>query len=274
MTVILRVLHFSNVHVDSSLTKVQRPDALYGFERRVSPMVTTMLIAAVGANWTLLQRLLGGLASTLACRREVFACFNVTNTAAATLPPDRRRGVECMAVCSTSFCLSQGLLFFDTNLPAKRCAKLYATDASPNGVGGCVAPPSHKRLALFDVARRGGRTRALGWLCSRRTTCFEDGLGCFVFVPFFKGQYINFLELESLIRLLTLVTREGVKPQAALRTCGFARGFGSRLKGRSSSRKVDLLRKLGFWCRASDMALELVWVPAWANLADAPSRNK
>ena len=29
-----------------------------------------------------------------------------------------------------------------------------------------------------------------------------------------------------------------------------------------------------FWCLAYDIALELVWVPTWANPADAPSRDK
>ena len=33
-------------------------------------------------------------------------------------------------------------------------------------------------------------------------------------------------------------------------------------KGRSSSRKINFLRpKMGFWCLAYDIALELVWVP-------------
>ena len=39
-------------------------------------------------------------------------------------------------------------------------------------------------------------------------------------------------------------------------------------------RAHEVLRKLRFWCLACDIALELVWVPAWANPADAPSRSK
>ena len=92
---ILFVFAFSDVHVDSSPIEVQRSDALYDFahmrtnvgksgitlsaefwrgrldgvsgtlgfsvERRVSLMIITMLVAAVGVNRTLLQRLLGGL---------------------------------------------------------------------------------------------------------------------------------------------------------------------------------------------------------------------
>ena len=51
--------------------------------------------------------------------------------------------------------------------------------------------------------------------------------------------------------------------------------LGAVSKGRSSSRKMNfLLRKLGFWCLAYDIALERVWVPTWANPPDAPSRNR
>ena len=35
-----------------------------------------------------------------------------------------------------------------------------------------------------------------------------------------------------------------------------------------------MLQKLGFWCLAYDIALELVWMPTRANPADASSRNK
>ena len=57
--------------------------------RRVSLMIITMLVAAVGANRTLLLRLLRGWAFALAFRREVFASLDVSYTA-ATLPPSRR----------------------------------------------------------------------------------------------------------------------------------------------------------------------------------------
>ena len=50
--------------------------------------------------------------------------------------------------------------------------------------------------------------------------------------------------------------------------------LGAVSKGRSSSRKSNFtLRKLVFLCLACDIALELVWVPTWANPADAPSRK-
>ena len=72
----------------------------------------------------------------------------------------------------------------------------------------------------------------------------------------------------SLVSLLRRVTRTGT---AALGTVDSRVVWGAVPKGRSSSRKLNfLLRKLGFWCLAYDIALELVWVPTWANPAAAP----
>ena len=91
---------------------------------------------------------------------------------------------------------------------------------------------------------------------------------------FCSAKHINLLDMESLISLFRCVTREGMRAQRLPGTCGFTRSFGSRLKRRSSPRKLNfLLRRLGFWCFAFDIALELVWVTTWTNPADAPSRN-
>ena len=67
----------------------------------------------------------------------------------------------------------------------------------------------------------------------------------------------------------TLFMRRRAQPS---RTCRFARGFWEpSQKGRSDSRKLSfLLRKLGFRCLGYDVALELVWVPTWANPEDVP----
>ena len=70
------------------------PDLVSGtvgffLERRVSLLLITMLVAAVGVNRTLLRRILGGWAFALACRREAFTSLDVSYTTAATLPPSR-----------------------------------------------------------------------------------------------------------------------------------------------------------------------------------------
>ena len=77
--------------------------------------------------------------------------------------------------------------------------------------------------------------------------------------------------MESLISLLRRVTREGVRERRLLVLVDSRVVLGAVSKGRSSSRKINfLLRKLVFWYLAYDLALELVWVPTWANPADAP----
>ena len=106
-----------------------------------------MLVAAVGAN--LLQRFLGGCASALAF---AFASLAVSCTAAVTLPPCVRCRVN--GALLNELLLVTGLAFLlETNLRAEPCEKLYATDASPDVAGGCVAPITEEAwLALYALA--------------------------------------------------------------------------------------------------------------------------
>ena len=119
---IINILHFSDVLVKSSPVEVQRADACttsvkyqhmqasqavrssgvflggrldgisgtigFPLKRRVSVMLTTMLIAAVDVNQTLLQHLLGRWASDLAFPRGLFASLSVSSIATAA---DRTR---------------------------------------------------------------------------------------------------------------------------------------------------------------------------------------
>ena len=104
------------------------------------------------------------------------------------------------------------------------------------------------------------------------TTCFEAGLGHDVSIPLVQGQAHQSPELESLISLLRRVTREGIRAQRLLVLVDSRVVLGAVSKGRSNSRKLNFaLRRQGFWCLAHDIALELVWMPTWANLAEIES---
>ena len=234
-------------------------------EHWVLLMLVTMLISAPGVTRTLLRRFLGGWASSL----------DVSYTAATTLPPSRR--------CRLNGSLLDVLLLvtglaplLETSLRAEPCEKLYATDASPSGAGGCFASITREDcLALYDLVEAKVSTFAvkpsnmhdvraaaaplalkLNW-----TTMFS--------CRFLAGKHINLQFHEILISLFRRITRE------APGTCGFARSLGGRLKRTIESRKINfLLRKLRFLCLAYDVALELLWAPTWAKLADAPSRSK
>ena len=127
----------------------------FPLERRVSLVLIMILVAAAGANRTLLRRLLGGWAFALAFGRQAFACLDVACSAAASLAPTRR--------CRVSGALLDELLLitglaplFETNLRAEPCDKLYAAQDSPDGAGGC--PTSVRTIGSHCVIcrRKGG----------------------------------------------------------------------------------------------------------------------
>ena len=136
-------------------------------------------------------------------------------------------------------------------------------------------------LALYDLAEEKGEHVRPDWkgeeppsnvndvraaaaplaLWSKWTTLFS--------CRFFTGKRINPVELESFISLFRRITREGIR-----RTALAWLWEPSQKDDRAHDRYNFLLRKLGFWCLANDIAQELILVPAWANPADATSRSK
>ena len=185
--VILSILQVSDVHVGSSPIEAQRADALYDFfqmptnasksgstfsgefwrgrlndvsgmlgfhlERRVSLMLITVLVAAVGVNRTLLRRLLEGWA---------FARLDVSYTATATLPPSRR--------CRVNGALLNELLFvawlvflLETYLRAELARS--STLQTPHQMVLAGAPrPSRRRIGSPSTSwPKKRRTRPLYW---------------------------------------------------------------------------------------------------------------
>ena len=160
-----------------------------------------------------------------------------------------------------SFYLSQSLLFYWRQTCGQNPAKkLYTTDASPSDAGGFFASITREDwLSWYDLAEEKLKHVRLDWKGEEPPSDMHDVRAAaeplalklkwttLFSYRFLAGQHIKLLELES-----RDVSR-----------------------GRWSSRQFNfLLQKLGFWCLACDIALELVWVPTWANPVDAPSRNK
>ena len=130
--------------------------------RQILLMLITMLMSAVGVNRTLL-RLLGGWAFALALRREVFASLDVSHTAATSLPPSRRCGLNG-ALLDEFLLVTELAPLLETHLRAEPCETLYATDASPSGAGGCFASITREDwLALYDLAEEKGEHVRLDW---------------------------------------------------------------------------------------------------------------
>ena len=188
-------------------------------------MLVTMLISAVGVNRTPPRHLLGGWAFALAFRREVFASLDVSRS-----------------------CLSQGsLLCWKRTCGRNPSKKLNATDASPSGAGGCVAPNTREAwLALYDVAEEKGEQVRLGKAMNHRAACAMDAQPLRLLAlqlsratlcssRFFRRQR------ESPTSRLRRVAREGIRGTTALGTCRFTRGFGSCLERALELTKDQLL---------------------------------
>ena len=83
-----------------------------------------------------------------------------------------------------------------TNLRAEPCEQLYASDASPGGAGGCVAPAP----GSHDLAEEKGEHVRLNWKGEEPPSNVHDGraaaapfaleleLGHDVFLPFLRRQ--------------------------------------------------------------------------------------
>ena len=94
---------------------------------------------------------------------------------------------------------------------AQPCEKLYATDAAPDGAGGCVASITQNDwLALYDLAEEKGERVRLDWKGEEPPSNMHDGLAAAAAIAMklnwttmfsyrlSTGKHINLLELESL----------------------------------------------------------------------------
>ena len=91
---------------------------------------------------------------------------------------------------------------------------------------------------------------------------------------FRTNDHINVLELVALVSLLRRLSNQGVRRQRILCCVDPRVVLGAVTKGRSSSRKLNhVLRKLAYEYLASSLTVDLLWVPSWANPANAPSRH-
>ena len=262
----LASLQLSDVHLDSSPIEVQRADALYDFlqmrtsagksgttlfgelwggrldgvsgtlgfllERRVSLMLVTMLISAVGVNRSLLRR----LRERGAFRREVFASLHVSCTAATPLPPSRRCRLN--GALLDEFLLVTGLAPFFTGdklaggtlrntLRHRRISEWRWELLRAHYTGG---------LARFVRFGRGERVHEefteqhARCTCHRRAARSEVGIDHVVFLPFPRRQGYQPAgtgKLDQPPQAHDTCINAG---QTALGTCRLVRGLGSRLK--------------------------------------------
>jgi hypothetical protein len=92
--------------------------------------------------------------------------------------------------------------------------------------------------------------------------------------PFKWGSHINLLEGLALLKLVESVAlKVGLQKRLIMLVdSAVVKGAGS--KGRSSSPALNrILRRLTGLALGLDLYIEIVWIPSWSNVADAPTRE-
>ena len=168
-----------------------------------------------------------------------------------------------------SWCLSQGSLF----CWKRTCGQNPSTEAFRDGRVSewrWWLRRDHRTRGLVRFVRIDRGERRKRALCDGRAAAAPLALqlvGHFVYTLVREGKHINLL--ESLISLLRRVAREAVCGWRLLVVVDSRVVLGAVSEGRSNSRKINFsVRKPGCLCLAYDIALELIWVPTWANRAE------
>eukprot|EP00973_Karenia_brevis_P082863 11489516-Karenia_brevis.AAC.1 len=88
------------------------------------------------------------------------------------------------------------------------------------------------------------------------------------------NQHINVLEARSVLLFITKLVDAGVRDKRILILSDSRVAVGAIAKGRSSSRKLNfVLRRIAGVSLRYGLSVDVVWIPTWANPADAPSRQ-
>jgi len=254
--------------------------------RRASLMLVTLVGLLVGLTQTYLQQLLGAWNFTMAFRSASLSVLDVVYTAALRLPQQKR--VRLTGAARTDLlvatCLAP-LLYAD--LKAQPVPQLFATDASSLGGGCTVAAITNEELDfLYSIAEERGEHVRLDWDPAaepptelRDARAFAAPLACRLDWKILYGyrfkyrKHINLLELEALLTLMKHLVNRGIRDARVLVLVDSRVLLGALAKGRSSSRRINhVLKKISGRSLLSGIVFECVWIPTWANAADAPSR--
>ena len=89
-----------------------------------------------------------------------------------------------------------------------------------------------------------------------------------------RAAHINVLEARAIMLSMRKLVKQGVQNSRIVVLSDSRVCVGAFSKGRSSSRKLNaVIRRVGALLLRSGCTLDVVWIPTWANPADAPSRG-
>ena len=258
----------------------------FPMHRRTTLMYVTLLGALLGVTRGSLQQILGAWNFALSFRREALCCLDVAFLCARKLPT--RRHTPAHGALLDDLLVVAGIApLLQADLRTQPRYDLFATDASPSGAGACIAKVTPDLWhSLHRIAEERGEHVRLDWgpgppppsfvsTHSSAAALVTPATWTELFAYRFRANdHINVLELVALVSLLRRLSNQGVRRQRILCCVDSRVVLGAATKGRSSSRKLNhVLRKLAYECLASSLTVDLLWVPSWANPADAPSRH-
>ena len=186
-------------------------------------------------------------------------------------------------------CCLQHLFQTDLSTPIYPC--VGATDASETAAGVCFTSPAKPvpattLIQLYDIAEFKGEhlrldetklefsaSENIRLAHSALLTMPLDWQVAFRYVFRFQ-KHINVLEAQAVLIWFKRLAKQRFQNQRVIILVDSAVVKGAVTKGRSGSRVLNkVLRQLAAICLAHNFYCELVWIPTWANPADAPSRN-
>ena len=258
----------------------------FSMPRLTALMYVTLLGARLGITRGSLQQILGAWNLALSFRKEALCCLDDAFLCARKLP--RRRHTPAHGALLDDLLLVAGIgPLLQADLHTQPRYDLFATDASPSGAGACIAKVTPGVWhSLYRIAKERGKQVQLDWGLaapppffisshSPATAPITPAAWTELFAYRFRvNDHINVLELGALVSLLRRLSNQGARRQRILCCVDSTAVLCAVSKGRSSSRKPNhVLRKLAYECLASSLTVDLLWVPSWANPADAPSRR-
>ena len=257
----------------------------FGAGRRATLMFATAMGLLYGVNREQLQQLLGTWNFAMAFRPLSLSSLGVVYQAVEGVTKLRRVHLTGAARDDLLLALGIGPLL-TCDLRARPSLSLFATDASPFAAGACSAPISRELWdQLYDLTEERGEHVRLDWgdspppvaISDYRSSAAGAIMNCDWEVclsrPFTGSRHINLLELDALIMLVKRLKRQGESDIRIIVAVDSRVVVGAVAKGRSSSRKLNFrLRQLAALSLEMGIYVDLLWVPTWANPADAPSR--
>ena len=169
-----------------------------------------------------------------------------------------------------------------------------ATDAAGDGaLGACTATlPADQWFQAYRLSEQRGEYVRLDWVTTDDAppTALSDQRGSSALLAATlpwrtvlqlpptmdrTPQHINVLEARAILQLLKRLVNRGARNARVLILSDSRVCVGAFGKGRSSSRALNaVIRKCAGIALRARLTWDIVWIPTWANPADAPSRGR